>query len=54
MSTKNTYGLRIAIGFSAFILCMLIGSFVVSSKYIDLGYIAASIVFGIKYFRMEG
>ncbi len=54
MTTKNTYGFKVVISFVAFILCMVIGSFVVSLKYIDLSYIVVFIIFCIKYYRLEG
>lgn len=53
MTTKSTYEIIVVTSFFAVVLFMILGSFVVSLKYIDLGYIIAFIIFGIKFFRME-
>ena len=53
MITKDTYG-KFVVGLSfAFLLFLLIYSFVVSFRKIDLLYIITLIVFAIKYIRLE-
>lgn len=53
MITKDTYG-KFVVGLSfAFLLFLLICSFVVSFRKIDLLYIITLIVFAIKYIRLE-
>ncbi len=53
MTTKNTYELRLIISALALLFFMIIGSFVVSFKIIDLFYIIALIVYSIKFLRLE-
>ena len=54
MTTKNTYGLKVVVCFSTLIVALVMGSFVVSTKYIDLGYLLSFAIFCYKYFRLEG
>ena len=51
--TKDTYGAIIGWSSLAFLLVMLICSFVVSFQIIDLAYIISIIIFIIKYKRMK-
>ena len=52
MTTKNTYGLKVAVSFTLLILFLIIGSFVVSMKYSDLAYLFAFAIFCFKFIRL--
>lgn len=53
MITKDTYGALVVWSSLAFLLFMLICSFVVSFQIADLLYIIALIVFMYKFIRMK-
>ena len=53
MVTKDTYGAIVVWSSLAFLLYLLICSFVVSFQLADLLYSIALVVFAIKYFRMK-
>lgn len=53
MITKDTYGRYVVALSFAFLLVLLICSFVVSFRTMDLLYIIALIVFAIKYIKLE-
>lgn len=53
MMTKDTYGLTVVMFFEAVLLFLLVCSFVVSLKKIDLLYIIVIIIFSIKFVRLK-
>lgn len=53
MMTKDTYGMTVVMFFEAVLLVMLVCSFVVSFRELDLLYIISVIIFGIKFFRLK-